>query len=117
MPKVRPLWRHYLDETQGLIYVVDSSDLCHMEESRNAFYDVLKDLEKIPILILANKQDLSEALTVDEVREKMHLDDQIQGRSWHIQGTSAMSGEGLYEGIETFEKMLIEYQENKQSRK
>ena len=26
--KIRPLWRHYFQNTQGLIFVVDSNDRC-----------------------------------------------------------------------------------------
>ena len=112
--KIRPLWKHYFQGTEGLIYVVDSNDPSRMEESRTELYEVLKDLEseKIPILVLANKQDLPLALKVCAVTEKMGVH-QLQGRPWHIQGTCAMTGDGLYEGIEAFGKMVTEYQQNK----
>ena len=32
--KIRPLWRHYFQNTQGLIFVVDSNDRERAEEAR-----------------------------------------------------------------------------------
>ena len=54
--------------------------------------------EDIPILIYANKQDLPNALSPAEITKKLdYLNDQ---REWHIQGTCATTGDGLYEGLE-----------------
>lgn len=33
--KIRPLWRHYYQNTQGLIFVVDSSDTKRIAEAEN----------------------------------------------------------------------------------
>lgn len=33
--KIRPLWRHYYQNTQGLIFVVDSSDVKRIQEAEN----------------------------------------------------------------------------------
>jgi ADP-ribosylation factor-like protein 2 len=52
------------------------------------------------LLVYANKQDLKGALSEEEIREILGLDDITkQGRHWHIQPCSAVSGEGLREGI------------------
>ena len=34
--KIRPLWRHYYDNTDALIYVVDSNDPQRLAEARGA---------------------------------------------------------------------------------
>ena len=47
----------------------------------------------------ANKQDLPHAMTVDEVTDKLELRD-LQRRAWHVEPCCAMSGDGLYEGLE-----------------
>ncbi len=59
--KLRQLWRHYYQGTQGLIYVVDSSDKGRLYESRDELFGILKHPEitsTVPVVILANKQDL-----------------------------------------------------------
>lgn len=43
--KIRPLWRHYYANTQGLIYVVDSSDNERIQESREELHKMLSEDE------------------------------------------------------------------------
>ena len=113
--KIRPLWRHYFQGTEGLIYVVDSNDPSRMEESRSEFQGVLADLDsdRIPILVLANKQDLPHAIKTNDVAQKLGL--HHMRRPWHVQGTCALSGDGLYEGLDEFGKMVKEFQQSKPS--
>ena len=86
-----------------------------MEESRNEFQGVLTDLDsdRIPILVLANKQDLPQAVKTNDVAQKLGLHQ--MRRPWHVQGTCALSGDGLYEGLDAFGKMVKEFQQNKPS--
>ena len=63
-----------------------------------------EDLRGIPVLIFANKLDLG-INSVKAVAEKMDLRD-IRGREWHIQGASALLGNGLYEGFDWLAKTL-----------
>jgi ADP-ribosylation factor-like protein 2 len=51
------------------------------------------------LLILANKQDLPGALTVEQIREVLELDS-IKSHHWHIQGCSAVTGAKLLEGMD-----------------
>ena len=73
--KLRNLWQHYFDNTQGLIYVVDSNDSERIEEAKEALEMVLGDetMNGVPVMIYANKQDLPNALTLPEITEKMGL--------------------------------------------
>jgi len=58
--KIRPLWRHYYENTQGVLYVVDSADRLRLDESRHELHNVLQDdtMRGVPLVVLANKQDL-----------------------------------------------------------
>jgi len=101
--KIRPLWRHYFQGTQGLIYVVDSNDRdperilkAHDELHKMLAEDELHDAT---VLILANKQDLPQAMSVAEMTEHLGLRN-IRNRKWYIQATCATSGDGLYEGLD-----------------
>ncbi|CAL1276227.1 unnamed protein product [Larinioides sclopetarius] len=56
--KIRPLWRHYFQNTQGLIFVVDSNDRERIGEAREELMRMLAEdeLRDAVLLIFANKQ-------------------------------------------------------------
>ena len=58
--KIRPLWRHYFQNTQGLIFVVDSNDRERVGEARDELHRMLQEdeLRDAVLLIFANKQVL-----------------------------------------------------------
>jgi len=105
--KIRPLWRHYFANTQGLIFVVDSNDRERISEARAELERMLTedDLRDSIILIFANKQDLPNALTTAELTDKLGLNE-LRGRKWYIQATCATQGEGLYEGLDWLSNAL-----------
>lgn len=51
----------------------------------------------VPVMIYANKQDLFSAAPASEIAECLELTN-IRDRAWHIQGCSALSGEGIEVG-------------------
>ena len=55
-------------------------------------------LAGVPILVLANKQDLATAKDPDEIALELELHN-IRNRNWQIQGCSAVTGAGLEEGL------------------
>ena len=59
-------------------------------------------LRGVPILILANKQDVKGAYNSDEITAALGLreDSSFQNRHWSIRGCSAVTGEGLVEGMD-----------------
>lgn len=58
--KIRPLWRHYFQNTQGIIFVVDSNDRDRVTEAREELQRMLNEdeLRDAMLLVFANKQDL-----------------------------------------------------------
>lgn len=58
--KIRPLWRHYFQNTQGIIFVVDSNDRDRVVEAREELQRMLNEdeLRDAALLVFANKQDL-----------------------------------------------------------
>ena len=50
-------------------------------------------------------QDLPNAISVDELKEKLSLHS-FRNRSWYIQATCATSGDGLYEGLDWLSSTL-----------
>lgn len=105
--KIRPLWRHYFQNTQGLIFVVDSNDRERIGEAAEELNKMLREeeLKDVVVLVLANKQDLPNAMSVSEVTDKLGLHS-LGARKWYIQSTCATTGDGLYEGLDWLSSAL-----------
>ncbi|KAL4433061.1 hypothetical protein ABPG77_006488 [Micractinium sp. CCAP 211/92] len=99
--KLRPLWRHYFNNTDALIYVVDCCDRERVGRAASEFKQIVEDplMRHSAILVFANKQDLRDALSPADTCEALGLP-QMKGRKWHVQGAIATRGEGLYEGLD-----------------
>uniref|UniRef100_A0A183SL66 ADP-ribosylation factor-related protein 1 n=1 Tax=Schistocephalus solidus TaxID=70667 RepID=A0A183SL66_SCHSO len=93
--ELQSLWDKYYLESHGIIFVVDSSEPERFDEAKAAFDTMIKNkaLEGLPLLILANKQDLDGAFPVSEVKqvfqESAHL---IGQRDCSMRGASALLG-------------------------
>jgi small GTP-binding protein len=99
--KVRALYKpHYLN-VAALIFVVDSSDVAGLDNVCEELKKMLaeEELTNCPLLVLANKQDLSNSLPPSDVADKLPLSS-LKGRKYTIQGISATTGQGFQEGME-----------------
>ncbi|NWR60669.1 ARF5 factor, partial [Bucorvus abyssinicus] len=99
--KIRPLWRHYFQNTQGLIFVVDSNDRERVQESAEELQKMLQEdeLRDAVLLVFANKQDMPNAMAVSELTDKLGLQT-LRSRTWYVQATCATQGTGLYDGLD-----------------
>ena len=54
---IRPYWKNYYENTDGLVYVVDSSDEVRLKECSEELQNLLSEenLLKVPLLVFANK--------------------------------------------------------------
>ena len=103
--KIRKLWRHYYDNIDVLIYVVDSNDTGRLEESKEELHsllneDQLRDMKGV--LIFCNKMDLPNSNTCSFVAESLDLKN-IK-HNWYIQPSSAIKNEGIYDGLSWLSK-------------
>ncbi|KAL0965463.1 hypothetical protein UPYG_G00281560 [Umbra pygmaea] len=98
--KIRPYWRNYFENTDILIYVIDSSDRKRFEETGQELAELMEDekLSMVPLLIFANKQDLVTAAPTSELAEGLNLHT-IRDRVWQIQACSAVTAEGVQDGM------------------
>jgi|TARA_B110000008_G_C16806725_1_gene499004 ADP-ribosylation factor protein 1 len=105
--KIRPLWRHYYQNTEGLIFVVDSNDKDRIDAAREELQKMLQEdeLKDSVVLVFANKQDLPNAMSAPEVTEMLGLHN-LRMRKWFIQAACATTGDGLYEGLEWLKDTL-----------
>ena len=99
--RLRPLWRHYFHNTQGLIFLVDCNDTNRIQEARDELHKLLEEdeLRNSILLVYANKQDLPNAINPNELMHQLQLTT-IVNRPWKIQGSCATTGDGLYEGLD-----------------
>ncbi|XP_078103740.1 uncharacterized protein LOC144516382 [Sander vitreus] len=97
---IRPLWRHYFTNTQGLIFVVDSNDPERIKEAADELHRMLEEdeLRGVALLVFANKQDLPRAMSVSDITEALGLSGLSQ--PWSVQASCAVSGTGLVEGLD-----------------
>ncbi|KAK4716863.1 hypothetical protein R3W88_015201 [Solanum pinnatisectum] len=66
---IRSYWRNYFEQTDGLVWVVDSFDLRRLDDCRYELHNLLKE-------------------------EVLNLEAMDNSRHWRIVGCSAYTGEG-----------------------
>ncbi len=99
--RLREMWSYYYDEVSGVVFVVDSVDKDRFDDARIELQRILMDkrLENLPILVLANKQDVKGyAASVQEVKEALAINDCL--KDIHIIGCSALYNERVHLGLE-----------------
>ncbi|KAF0972370.1 hypothetical protein FDP41_009273 [Naegleria fowleri] len=123
---IRSYWRNYFENTDGLIWVIDSADTDRLEDCKREL-NLLLGEEKLAgasLLILANKSDLDNALNVNDIAQFLGLERLSQTtetsivsneatnqlifeeksskttRHIHVERCSAITGEGIAKGID-----------------
>eukprot|EP00761_Pharyngomonas_kirbyi_P013410 gb/GECH01013439.1/.p1 GENE.gb/GECH01013439.1/~~gb/GECH01013439.1/.p1 ORF type:complete len:186 (+),score=33.52 gb/GECH01013439.1/:1-558(+) len=107
----RDLWRHYHNNTDALIWVIDASDKQRIEESREELIETITspDMNKLKaVLIFGNKQDLPGAVGSKKLAEKLGIKQELERKRivYRVQGTCATKGEGLDDGIAWLAKAI-----------
>uniref|UniRef100_A0A8C2TEI2 ADP-ribosylation factor-like protein 3 n=1 Tax=Coturnix japonica TaxID=93934 RepID=A0A8C2TEI2_COTJA len=101
---VRPYWRKYLGSTDLLV----SQGLCPRVLSWQELAELTEEesLLGVPLLVFANKQDLVTAAPAAEIAEGLNLH-MYRDREWQIQACSALSGEGVQDGMNWISKQIM----------
>lgn len=104
---LRPSWSTYYTQTDCIILVVDSTDRGRVSIARGELTSLLghEHLEGVPVLVIANKQDLRDAMTTGELSAALCLPD-VKGHDWHMQKAVATTGEGLTEAFDWIAQRL-----------
>lgn len=90
---IRAYWRNYFEQTDGIVWVVDSADVARLHDCRRELEALLKEerLAGASLVILANKQDLAGALSANEIAKHLALDDIVgRKRHWSVFSCSAV---------------------------
>ena len=95
---LRPLWRHHFDGVAGIAFVLDAADSDErLAQATDELYMVLDtpELARVPLVVLANKQDLAGARGADT----LHTQLVIAERAWKIVPCTATTGDGVQEAL------------------
>eukprot|EP00735_Rhodelphis_limneticus_P003826 TRINITY_DN15353_c0_g1::TRINITY_DN15353_c0_g1_i1::g.22700::m.22700 TRINITY_DN15353_c0_g1::TRINITY_DN15353_c0_g1_i1::g.22700 ORF type:complete len:179 (-),score=11.73,sp/Q7RVM2/ARF_NEUCR/53.53/5e-61,Arf/PF00025.16/1.5e-53,G-alpha/PF00503.15/0.22,G-alpha/PF00503.15/7.6e-07,Miro/PF08477.8/6.5e-08,SRPRB/PF09439.5/8e-07,Ras/PF00071.17/3.3e-06,ABC_tran/PF00005.22/0.00016,Gtr1_RagA/PF04670.7/0.00024,MMR_HSR1/PF01926.18/0.0021,NACHT/PF05729.7/58,NACHT/PF05729.7/0.012,GTP_EFTU/PF00009.22/42,GTP_EFTU/PF00 len=95
------LWSHYFQDSDAVVFVVDSTDRDQLEEARTELHEILSHelLKNVSLLVLANKQDLPDAIPPAEMVTELALG-KLGDRKWHVEGSCAVTGDGIFEGLD-----------------
>ncbi|OBZ71978.1 ADP-ribosylation factor-like protein 2 [Grifola frondosa] len=98
---LRPYWRNYFEQTDALVWVVDSGDRMRMKDCRDELHSLLQEdrLAGASLLIFANKQDIMGSMTSAEIRDALDLVS-IKSHHWKILPCSAITGQNLVVGLD-----------------
>ncbi|CAK69561.1 unnamed protein product (macronuclear) [Paramecium tetraurelia] len=103
--QLRNLWKHYMKNSKGIIYIIDCSDKERMDETKSELYRMLLNPLMLgqPHLIYSNKQDLVK-MKSEELEVELNINKIC--KNWHIQPSSSITGEGLQEGLNWIQEQL-----------
>lgn len=106
--RFRGSWRKFMDATNGLIFVIDSSDFQRIDEAREELLRVLEyeEAKGLPLLILSNKIDLSSHVTPQDIIRGLHLKE-LRDRDYNLIETSALNNIGVQEGFSWIAKQIL----------
>lgn len=99
--------RSEFKNVHGIIFVVDSDDIYRIDDAKHELENLLKEekLRDSILLVLANKQDLPRSIKPNELANRLNLQS-ITDREYHIQGTSAKTGDGILESLKWFNEHI-----------
>jgi ADP-ribosylation factor protein 1 len=99
--KMRCDWSPYFQNNEAVVFMVDSADRERISIARDVLHKILQDyfLKDSVLLVFGNKQDLPNTLNKSELIDLLNLS-AITDHQWSVQCGSAVTGEGLLEGLQ-----------------
>ncbi|XP_034033745.1 ADP-ribosylation factor-like protein 9 [Thalassophryne amazonica] len=108
---LRRYWTDYLRNTNVLVYVVDSSDRSRLPVAKTELHHLLKAEPYLPVVVLGNKQDKVNAVSVPELHEALCLSSVAEDRKLFLLAAQVGSDEiqrKSYQGLEAFQNLLLQ---------
>lgn len=98
---IRSFWKNYFERTDGIIWVVDSSAPERLQLCRQELAQVLQEdrLLSASLLILANKQDVQGAASIEEIKIALGWESLTARCSCHVLPCSALTGHNIECGL------------------
>jgi len=98
----RKHWPNYCKDKDLLFYVVDVQDRERFGLARQLLHDIVlssEGLKGVPLMVLANKQDLPGALDAAATVAELGLD-AVHDRPWQVLPSCLVTGYGLWESFD-----------------
>ena len=82
--------------------MLDASDRDRLSRAKHEFLKVVSDeqLSEASILVIANKQDLPNAASKEEIAQILNINEVAGSRKWFVQNAVATKGVGIREGFQ-----------------
>ncbi|MFX0061110.1 MAG: ADP-ribosylation factor family protein [Candidatus Hermodarchaeota archaeon] len=94
-------WDRFLPQQEAIVFFIDAADMERLPEARLALNKALSLVKSgTKVLILANKQDLPNALNVPKLITVLDLNSILEPNRMKIFAVSAKTGLGLYTAFE-----------------
>ncbi|KND02990.1 small GTP-binding protein domain [Spizellomyces punctatus DAOM BR117] len=114
--ELHSIWEKYYSECHAIVFVVDATDKERIEEVKETFETVITNdtVEGVPVLMLANKQDVPSALKVHEIKEIFNpIALRLGARDSKVLPVSALKGDGVQEAVDW---LFVRLQRNRTNR-
>lgn len=109
---LRELWDEYYLQAHAIVFVIDSCDPERLIECKNTLLKIITDdkTEGLPILMLANKQDMqiSSKLEIAEIKEIFNkIAENLNANDSTVLPVSAITGDGVQEAINWLKDRIV----------
>jgi small GTP-binding protein len=90
-------WASYMKGADGVIFVIDGTKLSDIAKAYSVYLKTMQSSQHVPVAILANKQDLTGALSADSISRMMSIyNGSMITKSFD---TIAITGDGLHDAL------------------
>jgi ADP-ribosylation factor-like protein 8 len=74
-PRFRPMWERYCRGVSAIVFIVDIADMAKLPVAKEELHSLMsqRTLEGIPLLVLGNKSDLPDKISVDALIDALDL--------------------------------------------
>ncbi|XP_035525649.1 uncharacterized protein LOC118333937 [Morone saxatilis] len=106
--ELRPYWKRYMSKALMLVFVVDSSGAQLFPLAKTLLHELLASDPRLPLMVLANKQDLPGACGITDLHEALSLSE-VGDRRLFLIGTHVKKGEAeLSSGVMDARNLIIQ---------
>ena len=109
LKRYRKVWKNFYNEVDGIIFVIDGTDVGRMHLIKSLITDLDNNLEKnIPVVFMVNKQDIvDKSLNIEQVKNIIEIDRMATDFNWHIVKSVSYTGEGINEAFDYIQTEII----------
>ncbi|CCK67903.1 Arf family GTPase ARL3 KNAG_0A02140 [Huiozyma naganishii CBS 8797] len=100
---LRNMWSEYYSQCHAIVFVVDSTDSSRIDEWERTLTSIMMDddVEGVPVLMLANKQDRPDRIEIQDIKEIFNqIAEHLSARDSRVLPVSALNGDGIKDSME-----------------